>query len=40
MYSTVQKSLATIQGCNDNPYLFLGVFIRIQPENTGNMYTI
>ena len=23
-----------------NPYLFICVFIKMQPENTGNMYTI
>ena len=28
------------QGCIDNSYLFLSVFIKIQPENTGKMYTI
>ena len=28
------------QGFNDNPYLFINVFIKIQPENAGNIYII
>ena len=28
------------QTCNDYPYLFLSVFIKMQPENTGNIYII
>ena len=39
IYKNLQKYLATIQFVV-LAYLFLCVFIKIQPENTGNMYTI